>query len=190
VVVSDPRPVIVFVSEFIEDDFIDSFITALPSLMKGEVSRNECETIMDELFAARGFGGGPKVFDNEQKMKARSFRTVLGRYKDLSTLPNFTAAKAGSIITGENGAAVVCGVKVSGGSSSNMFESCAKVRCKAVDIATGGRIAASAYSSCEKNSDGTTANMAAIRSVCGAMGRALGANLVSRYQSINVKEPK
>lgn len=190
IAVSGGHRVIVMASESIDNDFIESFMTSLPSLMKGEISKNECETVMDDIFGNVGFRDAPRILKKSQVMKARSFRTVMGRYKDLSTLPNFTATRAASIIDAKAAAVVVCGVDVNVQDSSVGFNACAKARCKAVDMASGKRMTTSTDSYCEKNEDKTTASIAAIRGSCESMAYELGEGLVAQYSSIPTEASK
>lgn len=179
--VGDSRSVVVFASETIDKDWIGSFFTALPSSEKGEIALNECETALADEFLRRGFVRRAEPLDKIRLMQVRSFRTVVGRYRDMSAMPNFTSVRAASIV--DDGATAVAGCKVvlKTTGSGNEYESCASGRCKAVDMRSMQRVSMAVLSKCASNADSTTANISAIRNVCGDMGRSMSNDLLKKY---------
>jgi len=179
-IVEGDHVVVAFATERIEKDLISSFFSSIPS---GDVTKNECETALYDIFLKKGFSSDTRRFNRTQKMRARAFRTVVNRYKDLSYMPNDSTIKAAAIVDKAAEAVVTCGVVVDIDDSDRGFEACAKGRCKTVDVATRGRIATATNSKCESNENKTTAYIGAIRHVCDAMGRSLGSDMVRMYSS-------
>ncbi|MBT3182177.1 MAG: hypothetical protein HN337_06705 [Deltaproteobacteria bacterium] len=176
--VDGDHTVVAFATERIEKDLINSFFS---SISDGEVAKNECETALYDIFSKKGFSCDVGKFNKTQRMKARAFRTVVNRYKDLSYMPNDSTIKAASIVDRSARAVVTCGVQVDIDDSGVGFEACAKGRCKAVDAASKGRIATATDSKCESNENKTTAYIGAIRDVCNSMGRSIGSDMVGVY---------
>lgn len=175
------RSVVIFASETIDKDWIGSFFTELASSKDGEITLNECETALAEEFMRQGFSRRVEPLDKTRRMQARSFRTVVGRYRDMSSMPNFTSVKAASIVDDAASAVAGCKVVIKAGDSGGEYESCATGRCKAVDMRSMQRVSMAVLSKCVTNPDGTTANIAAIRDVCGGMGRSLSSDLLKKY---------
>lgn len=179
--VGDSRSIVVFASETIDKDWISSFFTALPSSEKGEIALNECETALADEFSRRGFARRTQPLGKTERTQVRSFRTVVGRYRDMSAMPNFTSVRAAAMVDDAATAVVGCKVVIKTSGSENGYESCAAGRCKAVDMRSMQRVSMVALSKCASNADSTTANIAAIRDVCGEMGRSLSGDLLKKY---------
>lgn len=176
------RSVVVFASETIDKDWIGSFFTELPSSEEGRIELNECEAALADEFSRAGFTRRTQPLGKTERMQVRSFRTVVGRYRDMSAMPNFTSVRAAAIVDGDAAAMAGCKVVIKVGEGDEGYESCAAGRCKAVDMRSMERISMAVLSKCVSNADGTTANIAAIRSVCGEMGRSLSGDLLKRYE--------
>lgn len=183
--VSGSHSVVIFASEIIEKDWIESFFTSPSALQNGEISLNECENLVNIEMAWRGFTSRASPLNKTERMQARSFRTVVGRYRDLSSMPNFTSARAAAII--DKGASVVVGcrvlVDVEDRGENGDYNSCASGKCKAVDMRSKERVATASGSKCSTNADSTTAGIAAIRGICEEMGRSLGTGMVKLYST-------
>lgn len=164
----------VFASERIMGRWVPSYFSSLPD---GSVELNECEALISDALTSAGFSLPSSTFSEDQRRAAKKLRPVLGRYPDLSSLPNDTAVAAADAVMPGAGLAVVCGVKAAyrkgrRGSPSGL---CADARCKAVDTRTRRRVATGVGQSCDFGSSQATASISAIREAC----RQAGATLVT-----------
>ncbi len=145
---------------------------------------NECEVALGSQLRESGFSEVDLDFSADERRAARSFRTVFGRYKDLSALPNDTAVRAAKIVDSDAVVVVSCRVLADvgdGKDSAFMYSACAEVSCKAVDTASKRRVSTASASKCVPHANRTTGGMAAIRAACSEIGKKMGKKLSGRY---------
>ncbi len=175
-----PLGVVVMASEQRGKYLKETFFT---SASKGFDSINDCEKFFSEALNSRGFSTRLPGQQQDRLVKMRSFATVVGRYKDPSSMPNFTAQRAAVIVSDDASAAVVCGAKVkSEGTDDEMkYKSCAKVRCKAVEAGSTSRIVGITDVFCHESYDQDSASSGAVRGVCKKAGHAVGSAMISHF---------
>lgn len=175
------RTVVVFASERIMGDWIGSYFN---SISDDDVAFNTCEAVVGQSLREKGFDEVEPSFDAQQKKDARRFKTVFGRYMDVSSVPNNTVSRASEIVGADARYVIACSVLADSGSgkdSAFMYTCCAEGSCKVVDTKTKRRVATASESSCNPNANRTTGSMAAIRAVCKNMGDELGKKIEDLY---------
>lgn len=174
------RALAVFASERILGRWVGS---SFGTTSAGGASPNDCENEIAQGLSAGGFLVPFEPLSDQQRLEARKFRVVFGRYGDVSTMPNDTAVRAAGIVGGGARAVVACGVKaaVRKPRQRSAGAICANAECKAVDMAARRRVATAAGERCAERSQGAAGAVAAVRSVCREMGETLARDLSGRY---------
>lgn len=172
------RPVVVLASEVMGKNLVESFFT-----IGKASSQNECEISLGASLLSRGFKVSLPDDTPESLLKMRSLKPVMGRYKDLSSLPNVTAGKAGSIVDKLTEAVIGCQAKVDVSQENDIFKACSKARCKVIDSKDLRRISAFADSACEENSDKTTATIAAVKKICEIAGQEMATAMIDHFSA-------
>jgi len=173
--------VAVFATERFLGNWVYSYFNSIADA-SGEP--NECEVALGSELRDLGFSEVDMDFSSDERRAARSFRTVFGRYKDLSALPNNTAVRAAQIVDPNAVLVVSCRVLADvgdGKDSAFMYSACAEVSCKAVDTKSRRRVATASESKCFPHANRTTGSMAAIRAACSEIGKKMGKKLSGKY---------
>jgi len=164
-------------TETIDDDWIDSQFTSLLLLRKGNAIFNECEQSVSDAMSPFGLSCKVGKYKRSKLVRIRSFRTVVGRYKDISSMPNFTAIRASLLLSQNASYVILCNVDVSSNIDKNGYKTCGNGRCKIIDIKDSKRVAFAGRSACTQNEDRTTANIGTIRDICEGMGKSMGESI-------------
>lgn len=171
-------PLAVFATEKVMGECV---VSSFDSLSKKSSNLNECEKVINRAFANDGFEIKNGGLSDEQKIAAKKFNTVFGRYSDLTSIPNDAAVKAAKISDERARAVVVCSVSAGSKRQLEGEPVCAAAKCRAIDFAQKKSIATAALNRCVQNSSTSYASVEAIKAACGEAGRMIAQKLAGRY---------
>ncbi len=148
------------------------------SLDKGSLTRNECEDAIYGELSRRGISSTQFHFPSERASDIRRLRSVVMRYKDISTIPNDTALRAARMMDPSVRYVVSCGVRARSSREGNLYNSCSLGKCKVVDSVTKNRSITAADSLCSSSSDEGDAFLNSIGGVCRTLGARIAKDIL------------
>ena len=166
---------VVFATEFIGKRWKGSQFL---SLEKGSSTRNECEDAIYGELSRRGITSAQFHFPSERASDIRGLRSVVMRYKDISTIPNDTALRAARMMDPSVRYVVSCGVRARSSREGNLYNSCSLGKCKVVDSVTKNRSLTAADSVCSSSSDEGDAFLNSIGGVCRTLGARIAKDIL------------
>lgn len=170
--------VAIFASEKLFGKRVESFFNSISS---DSLKTNECETAAGEKLGEKGFKVVDGPFGPKQIQDARGLKTLIGRYSNISSMPDDTAIKAARVMGDDVLAVIACGVSAAKKGRGLGRLVCAEAGCKAIDMKSRRRVAWSAGKNCATGNDRTTAGLLAIREACGYVGNELANKLSGIY---------